>query len=106
MRPIVVSSPEIKSVFSDVISEAWISCSRWRRSSTCVHALDRRVVLGDHERVQRGDLGGLDLVLALAQVVDRCGQGVGQLVLVRAAAVDGGELLAGLVDVALPAAQR
>jgi hypothetical protein len=70
-----------------------------------VHALDGRLVVGDHERVERRDVGDRDVVLALAQVLDRDREHVGELLARRAAAVDDGELLTRLGDVALPAAQ-
>ena len=55
---------------------------------------------------ERRDVGDGDVVLAAAQLVGRDGEHVGELVARRAAAVHRGELLARLVDVALPAAQR
>src|SRR3712207_2747986 len=71
-----------------------------------VHALDGAVVIGRDQGVERRDVRDGDVVLAPAQLLDGDGEGVGELLTSRPAAVDGRELLAGAGDVALPAAQR
>jgi hypothetical protein len=54
-----------------------------------VHALDGGLVVGDHQRVERRDVGDRDVVLAAAQIVDRDAQRVRELLARRPAAVDG-----------------
>ena len=71
-----------------------------------VDALDGGFVVGDHERVQRGDVRDGDVVLAATQVLDRDRERGGQLLARRAATVKRRELVTRLGDVALPTAQR
>ena len=71
-----------------------------------VDPLDGRLLVGDHQRVERRDVGDRDVVLAAAQLLDRDRERLGELRARRRAAVDGGELVARPGDVALPAAQR
>jgi hypothetical protein len=61
-----------------------------------VDALDGRLVVGDHERVERRDVRDGDVVLAAAQLLDGDRERRGELLARRAAAVERGELLARL----------
>src|SRR5262249_8133769 len=69
-----------------------------------VDALDARVLLARDDRVERGQVGGGDLLLALAEAVGRGAGRGGELLGGGLAAVDAGEVAAGGLDVALPAA--
>src|SRR5690606_37493873 len=76
------------------------------RGGDRVDALDRRLVVGERDRVERGHVRAGDVGLPLAQLLDADADGVGELLLARPAPVDGGELGTGAGDVALPAAER
>src|SRR3954471_6567461 len=69
-----------------------------------VDALDVRVLLARDDRVERRQVRGGDLLLALAQLVRGRAERVGELLAGRLAAVDAREVAAGGLDVALPAA--
>src|SRR3954452_18533374 len=69
-----------------------------------VDALDARVLLAGHDRVERREVRRGDLLLAVAQLARRGAERGGQLLARGRAAVDAGEVAAGGLDVALPAA--
>ena len=58
-----------------------------RRSEAIVsHALDRRLVVGEHDGVERGDVGLGDVVAVAAQLLGRDAERLGELLAVGPAA--------------------